>query len=81
MVARDLSVGGARNSSINVNKAARATWVTFDSWPVQPPGAVVDVCSVCGSWGLLDQQDIQVLALVVINEGFHSRSRFHGIQL
>lgn len=81
MVAGDLPMRRGRNPSVNIDQTTEPSCVGFDGRSVQPPGAVVDVRFVCGDGWFLDQENIQVLALVVIDRRLHTRPRFHNVQL
>ena len=81
VVARYLTVGGYRDSPINIDKAAEANYVGLRGGSVQSPGAMVDMCAVGGNRGLLDQENLQPLTFGIINQCLHSRSRFHHVQL
>ena len=71
VVAGYLAVRSSRDTSIHVDQTAEPGCVGFGCRPVELPGAMVDMCAVGSDGWLLDQKDIQVLALVVIDECFH----------
>lgn len=76
MVARHLSVRRRRDPSIDVDQTSKPGRVAVLRRSVQPPGAMVDMCSIGCDGRLLNEQYVQVLALVVTDQGFHPRPRF-----
>lgn len=81
MASGDLSVGRCRDHSANVDQAAKMDRTVFNGRSVQPPDAGLTCLRYAVMEGFLDQQYVQILALMVVDEGSHPRPQFQDIQL
>lgn len=65
----------------NVTQTAKRRIFLSVGGAVDLPCAVVHIGAVCGSWGFLNQKEIEVYRLVFVYEGFHFCPRFYDVQL